>query len=238
MESLRAFIGEPFGVDFEFRKLYYYIIIVFPCLCMFRRTRWWILFLPRAFWILSRELWISLFLCFSYQPGWDESLIKRLLEFTRIDREPRTRKEIWYGIMGWKTKKQRNREKYKEMHREREEDICRGLVVPEDQQLPEHGEERRTPRKRKTWGMVRSVAKPVKDYSGSVKGHGEGTVRHARFSSNGTARHGSSGSVGSFRHASSGSVGSIGEEQNGQAEAGQAGQNGTIGRKNKNKGRH
>ena len=146
--------------------------------------------------------------------------------------------------MGWKTKKQRNREKYKEMQREREEDIWHGLVVPEDQQLPGHGEEPWTPRKRKTWGMVESVAKPVKDYSGSVKGHGESTIRHARYSSNETARHGSSGSVGSFRHASSGRVGSIGKEQHVQAEAGQAGQscqtgqNGTFGRKNRNKGRH
>jgi len=230
MGSLRAFIGETFGAEYEYRNLLYYTVIVFACLSMFRRTRRWVLFPFRACWTLGSQLWINLFLCFSYYADWDDGLIKRLLEHTKIDREPMTWKEIWYGIMGWKTKKQKLREKYKEMHKEREPHIWYGLVTPESQMLD--GEEPWAPRKRKTWGMVESVAKPVKEYSGSVRGHGDGTIRHTRY--------GSSGSTGNIRHGSSGSVGSICEGQNGQVgeagQASQAGQTGTIGRK-KNTGR-
>ena len=229
MESLRAFIGEPFGANLEFRKLCYYSITVLPCLFVFRRTRWWLLLLPRALWILSREFWTNLFLCFSYQPGCDENLIM-LLESPRVNREPMTRKEIWSEVMNWKTKKQRNRMKYKEMHGEREINISRGLVVLDGHQISDQWERPWTPRKRKTTGIVESVATPVKNYSGSDKGHCKGTIRHARYSSNG-----SSGSVSSFRHASSSSIGNAGGEQNGQPEGCQTGQNGIIGKKNKNK---
>ena len=41
-------------------------------------------------------------------------------------------------------------------------------------------------RKRKSYGTVESVAKPVKEYSGSVRGHGGGFVRHSGFDSSGT----------------------------------------------------
>lgn len=102
------------------------------------------------------------------------------------------------------------------MYKQREPDIWYGLVTPEDQLLSE-GEVSWAPRTRKSWGMVESVAKPVKEYSGSVRGHGGGTIRHARFDSSRNAisiKHGGSGSVSSIKHNSvddEHAVGQVGE---------------------------
>jgi hypothetical protein len=214
----------------EYNQLFYFTVIVFACLSLFQRTRWWIIFLPRAIWIFYSQLWLSLFI--ACQARCDDTFTKRLLVAMDVDLESKTRKEIWHAVMGWKTKKQRNRETYRGVHKEREEDMWRGLVVPEDQQLPGDGERPLTPRTRQSGRIVESVAQPVKHYPGSVRGHGKGMVRHARYDSG--------SSVGSLGHASSGCVGSIGQNGmdgvDGQADKGQAGQcNGTIGRKKKRK---
>lgn len=210
MESLRALGFGSIGIP-ELKKAIYYTVILFACLSIFRRTRWWILFIIRAIWLLGFEFWINYFLV--YNANGNDAMLRRLLTGTQLQREPLGKGEPWYRIWGRKTRKQRIRERHKDIvDRQPEEGIWHGLVDPEGKPFPR---DRSCPanrlNKRRSRGLVESVAQPMKQY-GAVGAHDDGTVRGG--SSQSSVKGGDTADEG---------------------QSCQSGQNGSLGRKTKEK---
>lgn len=116
MESLQALVSS--GIPFEFKQVLYYAIITLACLYVFRRPRWWVLFVMRALWRLIFECGINYFLQYCYRDDWSDATLGRLLDGTRSKRESMSWGEMWYAMWGYKTKKQMLTNKNKEINKE------------------------------------------------------------------------------------------------------------------------
>ena len=213
MKSARAFGLGSIGV-LEIRRALYYTVILFACLSIFRRTRWWILFLFSTFRILGFEFWINYFLAHNYAADWSDAMLRQHLTGMQLERGPLGRGERWYRIWGHKDTNHRIRETHTDMvDSELEGGIWYGLVDLEGKSFPlDKGESSVADRlkKRRSWGFVEPVAPPLKQYYGPVGGHDDCAVR------------GSSGQS-SVRGCDTGEEG----------QSGQSGQNGTLDKKKK-----
>lgn len=160
------------GIPIEFKQIIYYTIITLACLSMFRRTRRLILFVMRASWRLGFECGINYFLQYCYRDDWSDATLGRLLNGQRSEREPMSWGEMWYAMWGYKTKKQVLRNKNKDMGKEADVKIWRGLVVPDGERLLDE-EDLRIAKimRRRSWGVLEYTIPSATENSGFVSGH-------------------------------------------------------------------
>jgi hypothetical protein len=117
---------------------------------------------------------------YNYSSDGSDATFRRLLSGTRLEHEPMSNGKMVYASWDYKTRKQMLRGKHRGMDKERRERIRLWLVVSKGKKFPCDEEEpcvTDTLKKRKSSGMVEFVSQPMKQYSGSVSGHGEGAVR-------------------------------------------------------------
>jgi hypothetical protein len=137
MEAIMAFREWEWALGMKYTLLCIAVFTI-ACLSMFRRSRFWVLFIVRALWIFTNQFGENLWLSFAHYSGWDGALKSK--------------------------KKHMAKGKSQQAPEEKEEAIRYGLVVPEGRE----GGKFRTPKNRNTSGLVDPVAQPMKQYPGSM----------------------------------------------------------------------